>query len=59
MDWLRLRRALEVGRIIDLEQRRKLWEAEKIGADAFTPDEWREILINDKLAQEAEADGGQ
>ncbi len=50
IDWLRLRRANEVGRVIDLEQRRKLWLEEKLSDDTFTAQDWRDIAINDELA---------
>jgi hypothetical protein len=54
VDWLRLQRALEVGRIVDVEARRKLNLDGKLAADAIPPHEWRMIAEHDRLMDELE-----
>ena len=49
MDWLRLERAQEVGRIINAERKRQQWLDQKLTAESITDDEWREIERNDRL----------
>jgi hypothetical protein len=50
VDWLRLQRAETVGRIVDVEQRRKAWHKSKDRKpDAFTAAEWRMIRRHDRL----------
>lgn len=49
IDYLRLQRANEVGRVYEVEHRRKLWLTEKLSEDTFTAQDWREIAINDEL----------
>jgi hypothetical protein len=50
VDWLRLQRAEQVGRIVDIEQRLRAWHKSKDRKpDAFTPAEWRMINRHDKL----------
>ena len=51
VDWLRLMRAEDVGRIVDVERRYKLWHAKKDRKpDEFTAAEWRMIRQHDRLA---------
>jgi hypothetical protein len=55
VDWLRLQRAEQVGRIVDIEQRLKAWHKRKVAdkrADDFTTDEWRTIRQHDEWARE-------
>lgn len=49
VDWLRLERAQEVGRIINAERKRQQWLDQKLTAESITDDEWREIERNDRL----------
>jgi hypothetical protein len=55
MDWLRLQRALEVGRIVEAEQKNAQMLAGKIKPDALTAEEYAIIQRNDEL-YEAEDD---
>ncbi len=43
IDWMRLMRALDVGRLVSNEQRRKLWMEEKLKENDLTAAEWRHI----------------
>ena len=56
MDWLRLQRALEVGRMVDIENRNALYLEGKLKPDAFKPHEWRAIQEHDRLMELWEAD---
>ncbi len=49
VDWLRLQRAWEVGRIVDAEEKRQLWLGKKLKEEAITADEWAMIAAHDKL----------
>ena len=49
MDWLRLRRAMEVGRIVDVEAKHALYLDGKLGADSITSAEWRAIERHNEL----------
>lgn len=43
IDWPRLMRAQDVGRLVSYEQRRKLWLDGKLQDDQLTPAEWKHI----------------
>lgn len=43
IDWLRLMRAQDVGRLISNEQRLALWRDGKLTDDQLTPAEWQHI----------------
>ncbi len=43
IDWLRLMRAQEVGRLVGNEQRRKLWMDDKLKDEDLTLAEWQHI----------------
>lgn len=49
IDWLRLRRAMEVGRIVDVEAKNALLIEGKLKADAIRPAEWRMIERHNEL----------
>ena len=49
VDWLRLQRAMEVERIVNVEQRHKLYLDDKLKADDLTPQEWRMIRKHNRL----------
>ena len=50
VDWLRLMRAEDVGRIVDVEQRHQAWLKRKDRkADDFTAAEWRMIQRHNRL----------
>ena len=59
VDWLRLRRAMEVGRIVDVEAKHSLYLDGKLGADSITSAEWRAIERHNELydAWESAHDG--
>jgi hypothetical protein len=63
VDWLRLQRAMEVGRLVDIEQRHGLIAEGKLKPEAFNAREWAQVRRNTALydALEAErtgSDGG-
>lgn len=47
IDWLRLQRAVEVERVVQVEQRRKAYLAKQV--KALDADEWRAIERHDEL----------
>lgn len=57
LDWLRLQRALEVGRVVDVEEKRRLHLSKRIKEDAVTADEWAMIAAHDRLIGDTD-DGG-
>jgi hypothetical protein len=59
VDWLRLQRALEVGRIVDVEAKNALYLEGKLKADAFKPREWQAIQEHDRLYEAWEAEQAQ
>lgn len=62
IDWLRLQRAEEVGRIVAIEQRLRAWHKRKTAdkrADEFTTDEWRIIKRHDEWMRELGFDDGE
>lgn len=52
MDWIRLQRALEVDRIVEAEQRRKLYIDGKIKTEDVTDSEWLMWEYHDNLLGE-------
>lgn len=56
LDWLRLRRALEVGRVVDIEARRALNQEGKLPPENITADDWRAITRHDALFAQWEAE---
>ena len=56
IDWLRLQRALEVGRIVDVEAKNALLLEGKLDADKLTAGEWRAIQRHNRLYEEWEAE---
>ncbi len=58
VDWLRLQRALEVGRIVDIEARAALYQEGKLQPEAIRPHEWRAIVEHDRLYELWEAEQG-
>lgn len=59
MDWLRLQRALEVGRIVELEGKNTLVTEGKLPADALTSREWAQIQRHNAIFDEWEAAHGE
>ena len=55
IDWLRLQRALEVGRIVDLEAKNTLVTEGKLPAESLTAREWRQLQRHNALFDEWEA----
>ena len=55
IDWLRLQRALEVGRIVELEGKNTLVTEGKLPAESLTDQEWRQIRRHNALFDEWEA----
>lgn len=53
LDWLRLQRALEVGRIVELEQRHVLVMNGKLKADALNAWEWAQVRRNTALYEDS------
>lgn len=49
MDWPRYLRAMEVNRVMAIEDRRAQFLAGKIDPHALTPDEWAAITEHDNL----------
>ncbi len=58
IDWLRLQRALEVGRIVDLEAKNTLITEGKIPAESLTAREWSQIRRHNAIFDEWEAAHG-
>ncbi len=58
MDWLRLQRALEVGRIVDIETKNTLVTEGKIPAESLTAREWAQIRRHNAIFDEWEAAHG-
>ncbi len=58
IDWLRLQRALEVGRIVELESRNTLVLEGKLPAENLTPREWTQLKRHNALFDEWEAEHG-
>lgn len=58
MDWLRLRRAMEIGRIVDVEAKHALYLDGKLQADAIKPTEWRMIERHNELYEAWESAHG-
>ena len=52
LDWLRLQRALEVGRIVEIESKNTLVTEGKIQPDALSAREWTQIQRNNGLFDE-------
>ena len=52
LDWLRLQRAMEVDRIVEAEQRRRLYVDGRIDKDAVTTAEWEMWEYHDRLVGE-------
>lgn len=52
IDWPRLQRAVELERIVTVEQRRKQWVDGHLKEDSITPDEWRQIRQHDDLLED-------
>ena len=59
IDWLRLQRALEVGRIVELEGKNTLVTEGKLPTDSLTPREWRQIQRHNAIFDEWEAAHGE
>ena len=59
IDWLRLQRALEVGRIVELEAKNTLVTEGKIPAESLTAREWAQIQRHNALLDEWEAAHGE
>jgi len=49
VDWLRLQRAMEVERIVNVEQRHKLYLHDKLKEKDLTTAEWRMIRKHNRL----------
>ena len=58
VDWLRLRRAYEVGRIVDIEAKNALVLDGKLDGDALQPHEWQTIRRHNALYEEWESAHG-
>ena len=58
IDWLRLQRALEVGRIVELEAKNTLVTEGKLPAESLTAREWAQIQRHNALFDEWEAAHG-
>ncbi len=56
IDWLRLQRAQEVGRIVSLEEKHALFLERKLTADKFTSAEWRQVQQHNVLYEGLEAE---
>ena len=59
IDWLRLQRALEVGRIVELEAKNTLVTEGKLPAESLTAREWAQIQRHNALFDEWEAAHGE
>jgi len=59
IDWLRLQRALEVGRIVDIETKNTLVTEGKIPAESLTAREWAQIRRHNAIFDEWEAAHGE
>lgn len=59
IDWLRLQRAWEVGRIVELEAKHTLVTEGKLQTDALTPREWAQIRQHNAIFDEWEAAHGE
>lgn len=55
IDWLRLQRALEVGRIVDVEQKHALVLEDKLKPGALSAQEWAAIRRHDGLYEQWQA----
>jgi len=58
IDWLRLQRALEVGRIVDIETKNTLVTEGKIPAESLTAREWAQLQRHNAIFDEWEAAHG-
>ena len=58
IDWLRLQRALEVGRIVDLEAKNTLITEGKIPAESLSARQWRQIQRHNAIFDEWESAHG-
>lgn len=58
LDWLRLQRALEVGRVVDVETKRALLVGGKLKADAISAQDAQAIQVHDELFDLWEAEQG-
>ena len=59
IDWLRLQRALEVGRIVELEAKNTLVTEGKLPAESLTAREWAQIQRHNALFDEWESAHGE
>lgn len=59
IDWLRLQRALEVGRMVDLETKNTLVTEGKIPAESLSGREWAQIQRHNRIFDEWEAAHGE
>ena len=59
IDWLRLQRALEVGRIVELEAKNTLVTEGKLPAESLTSREWAQIQRHNAIFDEWEAEHGE
>lgn len=55
VDWLRLQRAIEVGRIVDVEQKNALIIDGKLDGDTLTGEEWQAIRRHNRLYEAVES----